>query len=118
MIQRAKRNVNPLRTLLAVLTVLTTNGWAAAAQQQSAIAPACRPDGPLVPVPNLVEGSGIAVSRSDPGRVWAHNDSGRPEIMSLSDRGAVLGGIQLTGASIDDWKPRQSGPARPDRASI
>jgi hypothetical protein len=63
-----------------------------------------------VRVPNLVEGSGIAVSRSNPGRVWAHNDSGRPEIMSLSDRGAVLGGIQLTGASIDDWEAAAVGP--------
>ena len=39
---------------------------------------ACRPDGSLKTVPDLVEGSGIAVSSRVPGRVWTHNDSALP----------------------------------------
>ena len=73
-------------------------------------APMCRPEGTIVRVPGLPEGSGIAVSRRDPRRAWAHNDSGRPVLVSLDDRGVVTGRFQVTGAGVEDWEAVAAGP--------
>jgi hypothetical protein len=77
---------------------------------QASAAPVCRPEGTIVRVPGLPEASGVAVSRRDPRRAWAHNDSGRPVLVSLDDRGVVTGQFQLTGASVEDWEAIAAGP--------
>jgi hypothetical protein len=61
-------------------------------------------------VPGLIEGSGVAVSRAVPGRLWVHNDSGKPELLALDYRGAVTGRLAFTGASVRDWEAIAVGP--------
>src|SRR4029453_6549177 len=61
------------------------------AQQNASSAPSCEPTGSLIKVADLPEGSGVAVSRRIPGRVWAHNDSGEPALVALDSEGTVVG---------------------------
>ena len=65
---------------------------------------------PRVDLLDLREGSGVAASRRHPGRVWAHNDSGQPELVMLNDRGAVGARVRLAGATVDDWEALAAGP--------
>jgi hypothetical protein len=58
----------------------------------------------LVPLPPLPEASGLALSRRTPGRLWTHNDSGKPVLYALDSRGAVTGQLQITGANVEDWE--------------
>jgi hypothetical protein len=70
----------------------------------------CRAEGPVVTVPELPEASGLAVSRSAPGRLWAHNDSGKPVLYALDVRGTITGRFELSGASVEDWEAVAVGP--------
>lgn len=81
-----------------------------AARQPGETAPQCQPAGSLVRLPGLAEASGIAASRRAPGRLWTHNDSGRPVLFALDTRGAVTARIRITGAAIDDWEAIAVGP--------
>jgi hypothetical protein len=72
--------------------------------------PDCRLDGEIVKVSALQEASGVAVSRQHPGRAWSHNDSGKPVLVALNQRGAVTGQIELTGVSLEDWEALAVGP--------
>ena len=66
--------------------------------------------------PALVEVSGLAASRSVPGVLWAHNDSGDgPRVYALSTTGDVLGVYEVTGADAIDWEDIAAGPG-PDPA--
>lgn len=61
--------------------------------------------------PDLVETSGIVVSRADPQRLWLHNDSGNAAVIhAISPSGAPLGAVEVTGASADDWEDIAIGP--------
>jgi len=84
--------------------------FAAAEQNASANAPSCQPAGPLVRVPELREGSGVAMSKRLPGRLWAHNDSGEPVLIALDSSGAVVGRILVSGANVEDWEAIAVGP--------
>jgi hypothetical protein len=77
---------------------------AGTAQQDPRRAVQCRPAGALVRVADLSEASGIAASRRNPGRAWAHNDSGEPVLIALDARGAVAGRVRVTGATVEDWE--------------
>lgn len=70
----------------------------------------CQPAGALVRIAALPEGSGVALSRRTPGRLWTHNDSGKPELIALDTNGAVVGRIQVTGAKVEDWEAVATGP--------
>lgn len=70
----------------------------------------CRPDDPLVQIPELPEVSGIAISRSVPGRLWAHNDSGQAQLFAIDERGKVTARVQVTGATVEDWEAMAVGP--------
>jgi hypothetical protein len=70
----------------------------------------CRVAGPLVRVPDLSEGSGVAASRRTPGLFWAHNDSGDPIVFALDHKGSVTQRIRVTGADVDDWEDIAVGP--------
>jgi hypothetical protein len=52
----------------------------------------------------LPEASGLAASQANPGRLWAHNDSGKPEIFSLDAKGNVTGRVAVSGAKVEDWE--------------
>ena len=53
----------------------------------------------------LDELSGLAVSRRNPGVLWAHNDSGdAPQLFAITPAGALLGTYTLAGAAAVDWE--------------
>jgi hypothetical protein len=91
-----------------VVTFVPASSWMHAAQ--STPAPTCRPTGPTVKLESLPEASGLAASRSTPGRLWAHNDSGKPEITALDDKGTTVGRVAITGARVEDWEGLASAP--------
>jgi hypothetical protein len=72
--------------------------------------PTCEASGSMVPVPGLAELSGLAASRSMPGRLWAHNDSGAPTLVGLDSSGAVVQRVRLTGVKLADWEAVAVGP--------
>ena len=64
----------------------------------------CRPAGSLHKVAGLTEASGLAASRSVPGRLWTHNDSGQPILFGIDAKGSVTARVRLAGATVDDWE--------------
>ncbi|MDN5216348.1 hypothetical protein QQ020_30045 [Fulvivirgaceae bacterium BMA12] len=59
----------------------------------------------------LQEASGIAVSRSNPQLIWAHNDSGDlPRIFLLGSGGDDFGEFRLVNAKNRDWEDIAIGP--------
>jgi hypothetical protein len=72
--------------------------------------PDCRPVGDVVRLRELPEGSGVAASRRTPGILWAHNDSGDPVILALTEQGAIAGRVRVTAAAVDDWEDIAVGP--------
>jgi len=70
----------------------------------SLTAPGCAIDGSLVQLQKVTEASGVAFSQRTPGVAWTHNDSKKPIVFALSDKGAVLGSVRVTGAEIVNWE--------------
>src|SRR5689334_12151233 len=66
--------------------------------------PGCTVDGPVVQLQQVPEASGVAFSQRTPGVAWVHNDSKKPVVHALSEKGAVLGAARVTGAEIVDWE--------------
>ena len=59
----------------------------------------------------LVETSGIAASRTAPGVIWAHNDSGdNPNIYAVGPEGEDLGSFTIDGGVAFDWEDVAIGP--------
>jgi hypothetical protein len=64
----------------------------------------------------LAESSGLAVSRTQPGVLWSHNDSGdAPTLYAIDQTGGLLATIAVDGADARDWEDVALGPcpARP-----
>jgi len=81
-------------------------GWTAS---QANLAPACKPASSMMRLADLPEASGLVASRATPGRLWAHNDSGKPEIVALDAKGTVTGRVSIAGAALEDWEALASG---------
>ena len=61
--------------------------------------------------PRLVESSGVAVSRTYPGVLWTHNDSGDgPYVYATDVRGTDRGALLVPGAQAIDWEDIALGP--------
>ena len=61
--------------------------------------------------PRLVESSGVAVSRTYPGVLWTHNDSGDGPYLYATDlRGTDRGALLVPGAQAIDWEDIALGP--------
>lgn len=61
--------------------------------------------------PRVVESSGVAVSRTHPGVLWTHNDSGDGPYLYATDlRGADRGALIIPGAQAIDWEDMALGP--------
>jgi hypothetical protein len=59
----------------------------------------------------LVETSGIVASRTAPGVIWAHNDSGDgPNIYAIGPDGEDLGSFAIDGGAAFDWEDMAIGP--------
>ena len=99
------RGVVAAAFVVAVLFAVPT-----ARAQQAAAPPVCKPAGPLIRVPGLAEGSGVAASRRVPGRLWTHNDSGDPTLVALDASGSVTGRLRLAGTKVEDWEAVAVGP--------
>lgn len=55
--------------------------------------------------PDIIEASGLAASKCQPGVFWTHNDSGDgPYIYALNERGDNLGTWRVSGARNIDWE--------------
>jgi len=61
--------------------------------------------------PRVVESSGVAVSRTHPGVLWTHNDSGDGPYLYATDLlGADRGALIIPGAQAIDWEDMALGP--------
>lgn len=70
-----------------------------------------RPETVRLDVPQLVEASGLAVSRANEGVLWAHNDSGdSARVFAFGEDGGRLGTFKLVGAEAVDWEDMALGP--------
>ena len=59
----------------------------------------------------LAETSGLAVSRTNPGVVWSHNDSGNdPVLYALDLTGRLIGNVRVRNAANQDWEDMSAGP--------
>jgi hypothetical protein len=59
----------------------------------------------------LRESSGIAISRTQPGVVWSHNDSGDgPMLYALDLKGKLLATVALADVIALDWEDMATGP--------
>ena len=59
----------------------------------------------------LTEISGLAASRSQPGVLWAHNDSGDiARVFAMTVEGRHLGAFELPGVQAIDWEDMALGP--------
>jgi hypothetical protein len=71
--------------------------------------------GTLPPV--LAESSGLAVSRTQPGVFWTHNDSGDgPNLYAIDVTGKVLATFKVAAAEARDWEDMSAGPCIGDLA--
>jgi hypothetical protein len=73
----------------------------------------------LAPLPpELREASGLAVSRTQPGVLWAHNDSGdSPMLYAINEKGALLARVAVVNAVAIDWEDIAAGPCPEDGAT-
>ena len=110
--RREHRSLRACRCTLMVagLALLALAAAPPAPARAAREAPRCEPAGPLVALPELNEASGLAVSRSVPGRLWTHNDSGQPIVFALDTQGKVTARVRLTGAVVEDWEAIAVGP--------
>jgi len=59
----------------------------------------------------ITEASGLVVSRSNPGVLWVHNDSGDgPFVYAINPTGDLLAVYTVTGAQARDWEDIALGP--------
>ena len=72
-----------------------------------------RPPTPFVH-PDLVESSGVVVSRRHPGVLWTQNDSGNDPLLFATDTlGNDLGAVVVRAAENQDWEDLAIGPCGP-----
>jgi hypothetical protein len=58
-----------------------------------------------VVAPAATELSGLVLSRSQPGVLWTHNDSGdRPRVLAVRADGRLLADVAVSGAAAFDWE--------------
>lgn len=68
--------------------------------------------------PQLTEMSGLAASARNPGKLWAHNDSGGgPVLYCMERKGTSCGTWDVAGAEALDWEDIAAAPG-PDGASL
>jgi hypothetical protein len=96
------------RPALLVLVLISTSLIGGGPMLASS--PVCEPSAQPARLAELPEASGIAASRRSPGRFWAHNDSGQPELIALDQRGAADGRVRVDGAAVEDWEAVAIGP--------
>jgi hypothetical protein len=73
----------------------------------------------LAPLPpELREASGLAISRTQPGVVWSHNDSGdAPTLYAIDLKGRLLAKVAVVDTVAIDWEDIAVGPCPEEGAS-
>ena len=61
-------------------------------------------------LPDVAEASGLTASRTQPGVMWTHNDSGKPVIFAVASDGNIRARVDVSGAKVDDWEDIAAGP--------
>jgi len=93
-------------TFALMTTIIPARGW-----PRSQVSPAeCKARGSLMQLADLPEASGLVASRATPGRLWVHNDSGKPEVFAIGAQGTLAGRVVLEGATLVDWEAMASAP--------
>ena len=65
--------------------------------------------------PELRESSGLAVSRTQPGVLWSHNDSGDgPTLYAIDAKGHLLATVAVANVVARDWEDIAAGPCPAD----
>lgn len=95
-------------TWAATALIVAAATWPGQAQASSA--PSCTPAGSMMRLDVLPEASGLAAGGATPGRLWAHNDSGKPEIFALDATGKMTGRVSLAGTMLEDWEAIAAAP--------
>jgi hypothetical protein len=99
-----------------LLRTLLTLSWLAMLPASDARAVACPDFRAGVSVgtvsnPSLVEASGLAASRQNPGVLWVHNDSGNAvQLFAIGDDGRALATYRPSGIRNRDWEGLAIGP--------
>jgi hypothetical protein len=101
---------SPTAPLCALLLIMLSPGASGPEASAQAAKIACQSDGSLVRVAELPEASGIAASRQQKGKAWAHNDSGEAALVALDEQGRPVGRIRISGAEVEDWEAIAAGP--------
>jgi hypothetical protein len=70
----------------------------------------CKPSGSLMRLAGLTEASGLVASRATPGRLWSHNDSGKPVLTAFDAKANVTGHVAIAGARVADWEAIATAP--------
>ena len=96
-----------------VLSLMALAASACAAKPAPAFVSAeCSAAGPTRTLPVAIrETSGLSLSRSHPGILWTHNDSGNePLLYALDTAGMLAGTVRVRGANLVDWEDMAAGP--------
>lgn len=104
--------IRPFLLAAGLLTGGCGHDGEAAPSADAGAEPTCRVvahDLPLLP--EIRETSGVVASRTTPGVLWTHNDSGgEPVLFALDSAGGVLGSVEIRGARNVDWEDVAAGP--------
>jgi len=120
------RTISALASAAIVVSGLLAWQWAADSPEKAMAASlrAGRSSAPRVlqetgAVPDeLRESSGLAISRTQPGVLWSHNDSGDgPNLYAIDISGKLLAVFHVTGAAARDWEDIAVGPCPADGAT-
>ena len=80
------------------------------AAERSHFAPTDTAEMGLMPS-ELREASGLGISRTHPGVIWTHNDSGdRPRLYAIDSNATLLATFDVEGAGARDWEAMELGP--------
>jgi hypothetical protein len=69
----------------------------------------------IAPLPDVLrESSGLAISKTQPGVIWSHNDSGdRPTLYAIDLKARLLATVVVDDAVAQDWEDIAAGPCPP-----
>lgn len=110
MLQKQNSEILALKILLCGFFSLfltscqnSNNSTPAPATAESSFEPS--QDRGMIENPHLLEASGLAASRVNPGYLWSHNDSGNPNVLFFMDNtGKGLREFVLQGSTNRDWE--------------
>src|SRR5512134_1710243 len=66
----------------------------------------------IAPLPDVLrESSGLALSKTQPGVIWSHNDSGdTPTLYAIDLKARLLATVMVDNAVAQDWEDIAAGP--------